>query len=239
MNATSDDRLPVPAPDPDGAEAAFNGLAAQVSLLGAAVAGLAARREETADYSETLGQIAAEQQALRKAVETMAARPAMRLTLDSMAQEIAATGQQTRARDEAALADACRQVGWAAWHVERIIGTAAEIRQQRKQIACAAGGGLVAGLLIGMVLPGMIARELPRSWHIPERIARHMVGEPSLWEAGVRLMRTDAPGIWEATRAAIDMRRANSTVIGGCEQTAARTAKPVQCVITITPKEGG
>ena len=239
MNATSDNLLPVPAPDPDGAEAAFNRLADQVSLLGAAVAGLAARRDETPDYSETLGQIAAEQQTLRKAVETMAARPAMRLTPDAMTREIAAAGQQARAEDEAALANARHQMERTAGEFTALIGTAADIRQQRKHLAWAASGGLVAGLLISMVVPGMIARELPRNWHVPERMARHMVGEPSLWEAGVRLMRADAPEIWAATAAAIDMRRENATVIAGCEQNAARTAKPVQCTITIKPKGGG
>src|SRR5947209_8210856 len=50
----------------------------------------------------------------------------------------------------------------------------------------------LAGCLLWSFLPGVVARTLP------EHMARHMVGEPTLWEAGTRIMRADSPEAWRA-----------------------------------------
>ncbi|MDR0807805.1 MAG: DUF6118 family protein [Gemmobacter sp.] len=193
MNATNDNTLPAPMPDDDPAAAAFNRLGDEVRLLHAAVTGLAARRDEMPDYSETLGVMAATLQGLRKDMKALAERPAMTLTPETMAQKIAVSGQQARAEDHAALRQARNDHAQAVQSLNQIIGNAHSVADQKYLQRLWGGCGLALGVLIWMILPGMIARELPASWLIPERMARHMMGEPTLWQAGARLMHADPP----------------------------------------------
>ncbi len=95
---------------------------------------------------------------------------------------------------------------------------------------------MVAGCLLWSFLPGVVARTLPENWHMPERMARHMVGEPTLWEAGTRIMRADSPGTWQAIADAAEMRRDNREAIDACEQAASKVKQPVRCTIRIRAK---
>jgi hypothetical protein len=97
-------------------------------------------------------------------------------------------------------------------------------------------GGLLAGCLLWSFLPGTLARAFPTGWHLPERLA-HTVGEPTLWESGVRLMRADSPQAWEAITAAAQMRRDNRDAIAACEQAAAKAKQPVRCTIRIADSQ--
>src|SRR3546814_1407261 len=81
----------------------------------------------------------------------------------------------------------------AAYWMERLAGTAATIRDQRRRLLWAAGGGLLAGMLLWSFLPGVLLRASPQSWHMPENMASNIIGEPSLWEAGARLMQAHDP----------------------------------------------
>src|SRR3546814_9509334 len=77
----------------------------------------------------------------------------------------------------------------------------------------------------------MIARSVPESWHWPENIARRTVGEPSIWEAGSRMMQVGSPEAWHAISAAAVMRHENKETIAKCEQKAATRKKSVRCTI--------
>ena len=74
---------------------------------------------------------------------------------------------------------------------------------------------------------------LPASWHMPESMAAHIIGEPSLWEAGGRLMHAGDPGSWRSTIIAVEMRRDNRDAIDTCEKRATKAGKPVNCTIRI------
>ena len=121
----------------------------------------------------------------------------------------------------------------AAHALARLIGKAATINEQRRRLKWAARSGLLAGMLLWSFLPGVIARALPASWHIPERIAARTVGEPTLWDAGTRLMRAGNTEGWQAIVDAADMRQANRDTIAACERAAAKAQEPVRCTIRV------
>jgi hypothetical protein len=227
------DNLPTIAPEADPAAHAFARLAEKVDLLEAAIAGLAAKRETVPDYSETLGEIAALLQKMREAINTLARRPAMTLTLDTMAEQIAAAGKAARAADSAAIAQARDRIDKAAARMEYLESTVATARKQRRRLVWTAGGGLLAGMLLWSILPGVTLRAMPQSWHMPENMARHIIGEPTLWEAGTRLMQADSPQAWNAITEAVELARDNRGIIQKCRETTKNTHQPTRCTISV------
>jgi hypothetical protein len=228
-----DTSLPTLAPEADPATQAFARLAGKVDLLEAAIAGLAAKREAAPDYSETLGEIAALLGKIREAIKTLARRPAMMLTPDDMAQQIAAASEMARAKDSAIITQARDRIDTAASHMERLAGTVTTTREQRGRLLWAAGGGLFAGMLLWSFLPGVILRALPQSWHMPEAMATHIIGEPTLWEAGTRLMRADSPKDWNTLIQAAGVLDDNRKTIEKCRVAASSTGQPTRCVIYV------
>jgi len=64
-------------------------------------------------------------------------------------------------------------------------------------------------------------------------MARHIIGEPTLWEAGIRMMRAGDPYSWQAIIVAVEMARDNREAIDACERKAAKARKVVRCTISI------
>lgn len=229
------DNLPIPSPEADPAVRAFTRLGEKVDLLEAAVTGFAARRDAIPDYSETLGTIEAQLGRMREAINLLARRPAMELTPDEMARQISAAGAKARAEDGIAIAQARERIDGAVRDMERLEGVVATAREQRRRLAWAAGGGVLAGMLLWSFLPGVILRALPQGWHMPEAMAAHIIGEPTLWEAGSRLMRADSAQSWQALIEAADLVRQNRDAIEKCKKTEGQGQKPVHCTISIDP----
>ena len=113
------------------------------------------------------------------------------------------------------------------------IGTAATIDQQERARWRWAGGGFIAGCLLWAVLPGFVARLVPTDWHWPERLAARTVREPTLWQAGTRIMHADSPRAWQGIANAAELRRDNHEAIDACEQQAAKAKQPVRCTIRV------
>src|SRR3546814_13629863 len=90
-------------PETDPAVQAFAQLGGKVDLLEAAVTGLTAKREAAPDYSQTLGEISALLEEMDAAIHDFARSPAMTLTPDDMAAQIAAAGTNARASDSASI----------------------------------------------------------------------------------------------------------------------------------------
>jgi hypothetical protein len=217
----------------DPAAKAFTELGDKVSLLEAAITGLTAKRDAAPDYGETLGEIAALQNEMGEEISALAQRPAMQLTPDVMAERIAAAGERARASDRAGIEQARTRFDKAANRIEHLIGTAVSAYEQRRRLLWAICGGLLAGMFLWSFLPGVILRALPQSWHMPENMARHIIGEPTLWEAGARLMQAHDPNAWRAIVAADEMRRNNRKTIETCEQKAVKATKAVRCSVLI------
>ncbi|MDP2130307.1 MAG: DUF6118 family protein [Erythrobacter sp.] len=94
---------------------------------------------------------------------------------------------------------------------------------------------MLAGIFLWSFLPGTIARAMPESWHWPERIAARIVGAPSVWDAGIRMMQSDSPEAWNALARAADIQRDNRDAIDACRKSAATSQQPVRCIVRIRP----
>lgn len=225
-------RLPIELPEPDPATRAFARLEGEMALLRRAVEHLATEKAgiEIPDYSNTLAQIAKSQIAIER-------KPDMQMTPEDMAARIETAAVQARRDDQTLLAEAKQKHADAVHALARLIGKAATINEQRRRIKWATGWGFIAGCLLWTVVPGFVAHIAPTSWHWPERIAARTMHEPTLWEAGARIMRADSPAAWQAIADAAEMRRENREAIDICEQRASKTKQPTRCTVEIRPRQ--
>jgi hypothetical protein len=239
-------RLPSNAPEPqpraETAAEAFArlddrvaGLDGRIALMVRAVEHMAAERLniEIPDYNPTLEKTNAYLAAVHKRMKAIEEAPALDMTPEDMSARIAAAAQKAREDDRASVQHVQQSQADAVQALRRIIGNARTREQQREHLWWGIGGGVLAGCLLWAILPGVVARIMPVSWHWPERIAARTVREPTLWEAGARIMHADSPEAWQFIADAAEMRRANRDKIAACERAAAKTKKPVRCTIRL------
>ncbi|KTD99952.1 hypothetical protein ATE68_05700 [Sphingopyxis sp. H038] len=211
------------------------GLDGRIALMARAVEHMAAERFdiEVPDYNPTLEKTNAKLADIDKRLKAIEDAPALDMTPENMGARMTAAAQKARETDRASVQKVQQSQASAVQALHQIIGNARTREQQRQQMWWGVSGGIFAGCLLWSLLPGIVARAMPENWHWPERIARRTVGEPSLWEAGVRIMQADSPEAWQAIAEAAEMRRDNREAIGTCEQVAAKAEKPVPCTIRI------
>lgn len=221
-------RLPYDEPDLDPATRAFSRLEGEMAMMRRAVEHLATEKSEIdiPDYSKTLGEMA-------NRLVSIERQPAMQMTPEDFEARMTAAAARARRDDEVLIVAAKRERGEAIRDLRAIIGTANSVYEQKRLRWWYVGGGLLAGCLLWSVLPGFVARILPTSWHLPERIAARTVREPTLWDAGTRLMQAGNPEGWQAIVDAADMRQANREAIDACVQRAAKAKQPVRCMIRV------
>lgn len=172
----------------DPAEA-FEGIRRELSLLHRAIEGLTAARENIPDYSATLGEIAETLEATCEGLERVEQSPAVALTPATMAQELLKASAAARAEDRQALQAAQTALQRSVGHVDGIVKRGQAADGQRNRLIQAAAGGVLAGVLLWSFLPGVIARTLPESWHVPEWMAARTMGLEQR-EAGERMIET-------------------------------------------------
>lgn len=220
--------LPYEPPAPDPATRAFTQLQGELALLRRAIEHLAAEKAEieVPDYSNTLAKMA-------KSLIAIESAPTLQMTPEDFGARFEAAAVIARREDQAMLAAAKRELTETTRALRATIGTAATIDQQNRARWWWGGGGFVAGCLIWASLPGFVARIAPTGWYWPERLAARTVREPTLWQAGTRIMRADSPAAWQSIDDAAELRRDNREAIDACEQQAAKAKEPVQCTIRI------
>lgn len=206
----------------DPAAAAFEALRREVALLKVALAGLAAERASMPDYSETLGEIA---QGVRVAVARMgklASSAALALTPAEMAQQIVAAGDEARRQDRAALHQAQEALQRAAGDLRGWVDTARLASVQNWRLVLAAFTGLLAGALLGVWGPGVVARAMPDRWLWPEKMAARVL-DRDLWSAGERMLAAADPPRWRAIRLRATQASADKA---GCARGARQKSRP-------------
>lgn len=225
-------RLRYDDPDPDPATQAFTRLEGEMAMMRRAVEHLATEKSEIdiPDYSKTLGEMA-------NRLVSIERQPAMQMTPEDFEARMKAATSRAWREEQAALASAKREHGEAVRDLRAIIGTANTVYEQKRLRWWYIGGGLLAGCLLWSVLPGFVARILPTSWHLPERIAARTVREPTLWEAGTRIMHADSPEAWQSIAEAAELRRDNHEAIDACVQQATKTKQPVRCTISVRNRQ--
>lgn len=233
---------PEPDPDPhapqaatDPAAEAFARLQGELALMRRAVQHLAAERADIVipDYGATLNDMAKRMGAISESLKGMAGHPAMQMTPDSIGNRIAAAAESARRTDHDRISQAREDLHRAAQAMRSVTAHARTAAEQRQQLYQVAGGALLAGILLWSFFPGTIARAVPDSWHWPERMAAHMVGAPSRWDAGARLMQSDSAEAWNALTQAADIQRDNRDTIDACRKNAATSQQPVRCTVRI------
>lgn len=231
---TTDDQTAQPQ---DPAAVAFTRLEGEIALMRRAVENLATEKTnvDIPDYSDTLGEMAESLAAVADTLDTIAAKPAMAMTPEGMAQRMEQAARGARQSEREQIAAAENRYDHAVRDLSKIVVSARSAGDQRKRLTWAVSGGALAGCLLWAILPGPIARALPESWHLPEKIATRVLREPSVWEGGVRLLRVGSPEAWKAISDAAEMRGQNKKAIADCERAAEKSKKAVRCHVTITP----
>src|SRR3546814_7042579 len=119
----------------------------------------------------------------------------------------------------------------AARELRGLIGTTRARWQQDRWLFWIGLGGVVLGILLYALLAGLIARAMPDSWQLPERMATRALAEPTLWDAGTHLMQRASPASREGIVAAANLARDNRETIEACGAAAAKAKKTVRCTI--------
>lgn len=155
---------------------AFDQLGRRISLLQAAIEGLAAERGNIPDYTDTLGYMDARLSGIDKQLIAICNRPALKLSPAAMTDELQRLSVEARAEDKASLSEARNALVRALGQVDGIVLRARATQDQRRRLVQAATGGFVAGILLWSVFPGALARSLPESWGVPQWMAERTLG---------------------------------------------------------------
>lgn len=219
----------------DPAAAAFSRLEGEIALMRRAVENLATEKAniDIPDYSSTLGEMAQDLDAATRTLAAIAAKPAMDMTPETMAQRMGQAARQARQSDREQIGAAENRYDHAVRELGRMVASAKTAHEQREWLKWTGGGGVLAGCLLWAIVPGPIARALPESWHMPEKIATRTLSQPSIWEAGVRMLRAGSPQAWRAISDAAVMRDQNKETIASCERSAAEKKRTVKCTVTV------
>lgn len=202
--------------------------AAAFEALRAEVAGLRASLEQGGDgpdYAPTLGKIAS-------TLAEIEAHPALRLTPQNYGAEVRAATESIRRGLENEVQRALTTISQASGEVRRFAGDLRARDVQRRALLYAVAGGLIAGIVLCTALAGPIARAMPASWRIPERMAAATLGQ-ARWDAGARLMRSADPAAWNGIAIGSQLWRDNGETLEGCARSAARTGKTQRCTVTL------
>lgn len=160
----------------DDAAMAFDQLGRRISLLQAAIEGLAAERGNIPDYTDTLGDMGARLSGIDKQLTAIGNRPAMKLSPAAMTEELQRLAVEARAEDRTSLSEARNALVRALGQVDGIVLRSRATQDQRRRLVGAGAGGFIAGILLWSVLPGAIARSLPESWGVPKWMAERTLG---------------------------------------------------------------
>ena len=223
----------------DAAARAFEELRAEVALAHRAIAGLAAERStlEVPDYSETLGGISRDVGILAKWMKTTADAPALQLTPDEMARQIALAAAEARRTDAANLDRARAAMERAAQGVRAALSSARTKEHQRRHNITAACYGVLLGGLLWAVIPGTIARTFPNEWHLPERLAT-LTLRTSLWDGGLHMLAAGDAEKQENLTSAIELVEGDAEAVRACERKAETSLTNVRCTVRLRGRRG-
>lgn len=221
--------------DDDTAAQAFGRLEREMALMRRAVEHLAAERADIIipDYNPTLVKMAVNLASLDKSLMVVGEMPALQITPEGMGERISLAAQSARAQDEAIIS----QWKSAAFNhreaMSEALGSAASFREQKQRERWAFGVGGAVAVFLMTFLPGIVARELPSSWQLPERMARRVIDQPTILDAGIHLIRTADPDTWEAIVDAAALNAGNRTTIKRCKVAALKAKRPVDCQVRV------
>lgn len=218
--------------EPADAAAAFEALRREVALLKVAVSGLAAERSPAPDYSETLSEIAKGVSVAVGRLGRLLASPAFGANPADMARQIAEAGEEARRQDRAGLQQAQDGFVRAASDLRSWVGVARLADLQNQRLIQAMVGGVLAGSLFGVSLPGVVARAAPDSWVWPEKMAARALGQ-DFWSAGERLLKAADAQRWQDSQDGAAIVALNRDALANCARASLPEERPQRCVIRL------
>jgi hypothetical protein len=220
----------------DPAAAAFTRLEEEMALMRRAVQQLAAERADIVipDYDSTLKEMAKQLGAVGGYLKGMTAHPAMQLTPETVADRIAVAAQSARRADQDQIVQSRTEMQHATRELRAITNSVRTSADQRATLMQTAIASVIAGALLWSFLPGAVARALPDSWHLPERMAARMVDAPTVTEAGIRLIRSQDPEGWQAMQFGAQLQAQNREALSVCKAKAEKSGTPVRCSVMVS-----
>jgi hypothetical protein len=211
----------------DAAAEAFEALRAEVTQLRAGVEGLSAaiHGQASSDYAPTLG-------AMAKSLTAIEAHPALQIAPESFAYRLREAADLSTQQGRRELGNAVQRVATAGADLERLAAGWRTGREQVRQVAIMTAVGAIFGVVVWVGFSGPIARALPASWSVPERMAAATL-RLDRWEAGARLMQDANPQGWAQVAEGARLERENLSTLEDCGRTAARIAKAQRCIVTV------
>jgi len=219
----------------DEAARAFEDLRGEVSLLRRAVERLAAERAEpsdTPDYAETLGIISRNLSATAQRIDAVVNSPALALTPEELGRQIIAASYDARREDHRVVIAAKEAMDEVATKMGRQLGSHFMANEQRGRARRIGLLGLVLGMVMWATLAGSIARSLPESWLLPERMAARTLRTP-MWAGGQRLMRAASPGAFDNIVAGNRLVTATPETLEACRRKEGKARKVARCSIGV------
>ncbi len=226
------DELPLEG-DEDPAAREFGKLRAEVTKLRADIARLqvAVQTVPKIDYSQTLGEMAGEQETIADRIDAVAKHTGANLPSGFFKAEVARgvhAGLELPAKLLHDTREALIRV------TERITGEERALEEERRRWWWPVLGlGIVAGLAVMLIFVLAGVRHLPGSWG--EGIAARAIGKAPA-QAGAQMIEHDDPEQWRKLVEGYALREAGGKPLADCLARMERTHKPIVCRVTLSPK---
>lgn len=179
---------PAPQSNPtDDPAYAFEALRGEVSLLRRAVEGLTAERQNAPDYTPTLNATAKRLGEISVFMKAIAEQPAIKLTPESLTAEIVEASTAVRAEDRKLIETARSAFDSKVKQLDACFARARNAQEQDAKVFNVSCLAFLFSAVLWMLVPGIVARSLPTSWHVPERIAARVIRR-DMQTAGERMM---------------------------------------------------
>lgn len=219
----------------DPATEAFARLEGEMAMVRHTVQNMARERADIVipDYTATLGQMADQLAQVSKTLGAIGDKPAIELAPEDIAVQIKRASLDMLRDASDLFRHGRKDLDTATGRLAAIVGRVRTEDEQRRQTWRFAVMGLAAGILLWSILPGTIARAMPESWQWPESMARKAVGEPTILEAGMRLIRSQNPEGFEELMATHRILNANREALEHCSERAENANDAVSCHIQI------
>lgn len=218
----------------DRPEVAFEAMTHKLAVLVAAVEGFAARQQElhSRDYTEDLARIHARQDQAVGAIKTLASRPALQLTPETIAVQIRQASAKASEAEIQLFANARIDLDRSVHTINRIMQSILTAVQQLRWLGIAAAAGVVTGFLLGWAGPDFVDRAAPEDWYWPEKHAASLLQRDG-WAAGERMLQVADPQRWQALQQAARVWQSNAKALEDCRRRAAKVRKGVACSISV------
>lgn len=218
----------------DTASEAFDALRAEVALLRRAIEGVSTSRKGERDYSPTLAKLMKLANEADEQLKAISGSPSLAITPDRLIAQIHLITVKAREQAQAEMNQAQSAFTRASADLARATGVLRGRDQQNRWLAYAAAASAVTAVILWVLVSGPIARRLPASWQVGERMAAATL-DLDRWAAGSRLMASADPASWNAVLASHRLVTTNQAGLAKCASRANRSGRSISCEIQVEP----